>query len=175
MLLEKQLTKKLIQKKLTIAAAESCSGGYISYLLTKTPGSSRIFKGSIVSYALSSKTKLFKINPSLLKKDQGVSEKICRLMAQKVKKIFTSDIGISIVGFAGPTAKINMKPGTVFIGIAQKNHCVIKKAFFTGKRNTIRKNASKYALQLLYTYINESGQTAFLPLSKPHKISGGKK
>ncbi|MFO8053353.1 MAG: CinA family protein, partial [Candidatus Omnitrophota bacterium] len=89
------LAKKILEicqdKKITLAAAESESGGYLSYLLTKTPGSSKVFKGSFVVYSLASKNKLFKLPKKLLKKTQGVSQEIAAYLAEKIRKKLKSN------------------------------------------------------------------------------------
>jgi PncC family amidohydrolase len=98
----KKLTYVLLRLDKTVATAESASAGYHSYLLTKTPGSSKVFKGGIIVYSLESKHKFFNISPSLLRKTQGVSEEISLILAKKVRSLYSVDIGLSIVGFAGP-------------------------------------------------------------------------
>jgi len=144
------LIKKLKRKKLTIAVAESCSGGYLSYLLTKIPGSSLIFKGSIIAYSSEAKNKFFKVPCSLLKKTQGVSEEIALLLAWKVKKIFKTDFGLSLVGFAGPKAKKGTKVGTVFLGLVDNKEKMVKKMIIRGKRDMVRRKASLKLIELLY-------------------------
>jgi len=149
-----RLLQKLIvtlkKENLTIAVAESCSAGYLSYLLTKIPGSSKVLKGSIVVYSLESKHTFFHIPYSLLYKTQGVSNEIVKILAQKVHKIFKADIGVSIVGFAGPGAQRGKQPGTIFIAVAGKTGVVSKKIVLKGSRDHIRKEASLLAIQLLY-------------------------
>lgn len=147
------LTGLLKTKKLTIAAAESCSGGYLSYLLTKVPGSSKAFKGSIVVYSLEAKNNFFKIPLPLLKKTQGVSEEIAVLLAKGARKSFKVDIGLSLVGFAGPEAMKDTKNGTVFFAVADKNGTVVKKAIIKGSRDYVRKKASLAVIDLLYQQI----------------------
>ena len=140
-------------KKITIAVAESCSGGYLSYLLTKIPGSSKIFKGSIVVYSLEAKNKFFKIPFPLLKKTEGVSSKIAALLAKGARKVFKSGLGLSVVGFAGPGTQKGIKPGTVFFAVADKNGTVVKKAIIKGSRDYVRKKASLAVIDLLYQQI----------------------
>jgi nicotinamide-nucleotide amidase len=134
-------------KKLTLAAAESCSGGYLSYLLTKTTGSSKVFKGGIVTYSLEAKNKFCKIPHPLLHKTQGVSKQVAELLAKGARKLFKSDIGVSIVGFAGPKGK---KVGLVYIAVADKTSVISKKMVIKGNRDTVRKKASMTAIKLLY-------------------------
>ncbi|MFA6282427.1 MAG: CinA family protein [Candidatus Omnitrophota bacterium] len=150
------LIDRLKTKKLTIAAAESCSGGYLSYLLTKIPGSSKIFKGSIVVYSLEAKNNFFKIPLPLLKKTQGVSGEIAALLAKGTKKLFKIDIGLSLVGFAGPETMKGVKKGTVFFAIADKNGVAVKKLIIKGSRDYVRKTASLNVIDFLYTHIKTS-------------------
>lgn len=133
-------------KKITIAAAESCSGGYLSYLLTKIPGSSKVFKGSIVVYSLEAKNTFFKIPLPLLKKTQGVSKDIAVSLAKGARKSFNTDIGLSVVGFAGPGAK----QGIVFFAVTDKNGVAAKKAIIKGSRDYVRKKVSLMVIDLLY-------------------------
>ena len=143
-------------KKLTIVATESCSGGYLSYLLTKIPGSSKIFKGSIVVYSLEAKNNFFKIPLPLLKKTKGVSEKIAVLLAKSARKSFKVDIGLSLVGFAGPDAMKGTKKGTVFFAVADKNGVAVKKLIIKGSRDYVRRTASLSVIDFLYTHIKTS-------------------
>lgn len=147
--MEKSLIKTLKKRKLTLAAAESCSGGYLSYLLTKTPGSSDVFKGGLITYSLDSKNKFFKIPSSLLKKTCGVSEEIASVLAEKVKNLFGTDLGVSIVGFAGPKVKKGAKKGTVFLGIADKKNVLVIEAIIKGNRDAVRKKVSQLLINLL--------------------------
>ncbi len=98
----KKLITALGKRKKSLALAESCSGGYASYLLTKTPGASAVFKGAVITYSLEAKNKFFKVPYPLLKKTQGVSKEVALKLAKEVRKKFNADIGASIVGFAGP-------------------------------------------------------------------------
>ena len=145
-----QLITVLKNKRKTLAVAESCSGGYLSYIVTKIPGSSKVFKGGIIAYSLESKHTFFGIHAALLNKTQGVSEKVSRLLAEKVRQLFKSGIGASIVGFAGPGAKKGVKTGTVFISVADQNGTETKKAVINGPRDTVRKKASNLAVNLIY-------------------------
>ena len=146
--LEKLITK-LKKKKVSISIAESCSGGYASYLLTKIPGSSKVFKGGIIVYSLDIKNKFFKIPFPLLEKSKGVSEEVSIVLAKKVRKQFNADLGCSIVGFAGPKAKKGIKIGTVFICLADKYLVLSKKIVIRGSRDTVRKKASNILIDLL--------------------------
>lgn len=149
-----KIIKTLRDKKLTLSTAESCSAGYLSYLLTKIPGSSQIFKGGIIVYSLESKQKLLKIPPSLLKQSQGVSKEITLLLAKNIRKLFNTSIGAAITGFAGPGAKKGQKCGTVFIAIADKNSSQARKIIIKGNRDYVRKKSSELLIKSLYKKLN---------------------
>lgn len=153
--IEKKLITTLKKRKLTLAAAESCSGGYLSYLLTKTPGSSKVFKGGLITYSLEAKNKFFRIPSLLLRKTDGVSKEIASALAERVKKLFTTDLGVSIVGFAGPKTKKGIKKGTVFVGIADKKNILVLEAIIKGNRDTVRKKVSQLLLSLLYKKVTQ--------------------
>jgi len=140
----------LKKENISIALAESCSSGYASYLLTKSPGASSFFKGAVIIYSLDSKNTFFKINPTLLKKTQGVSKEISLTLAKGVRKKFNATVGASIVGFAGPTAKKKSSLGTIFISVVKDKKMLCKKLTLKGSRDAIRKKASAQLINLIY-------------------------
>ncbi len=149
MKLAKEIIQLLEAKNLTLAAAESETAGYLSYLLTKAPGSSKVFNGSLVVYSLGTKNNLFKIPQSILEKTQGVSKEIAAFLAEKSRKKLKSDIGISVVGFAGPAAKKGIKAGTAFIAISDKKEIFVSEIIAGGKRDKVRKDTAKFAADIL--------------------------
>ncbi len=159
----KKLIVTLKEKGKTLALAESCSGGYASYLLTKIPGASLVFKGAVIVYSLDTKNKLFKIPFSLLKKTQGVSKEIALKLAVRVRKKLNADIGASIVGFAspersrrtGPKTKRGVKIGTTFIAFSSKNKREAKKIIIKGSRDIVRKKASTHLINLIYKNLSK--------------------
>lgn len=116
----------LTKRGLKLAAAESLSGGHLGSLLTKTPGSSAYFLGSIVAYSNALKTDILKIPEELIQHKGAVSEEVALLMAKNVRSLTKADIGISLTGIAGPTGATPEKPvGTYFACIVEgeKIHC----------------------------------------------------
>ena len=146
----KKLIITLKEKNQTLALAESCSGGYASYLLTKISGASEVFKGATIVYTLEAKNKLFKIPFSLLEKTQGVSKEVALKLATRVRKKLNADIGASIVGFAGPGTKKGIKIGTTFMAFSSKNKQKGKKIIIKGSRDSIRKKASAGLIDFIY-------------------------
>ena len=117
----KIINERLKKKKLKISIAESCSGGLISYNLTKLPGSSKSFIMGVVCYSNDSKIKFLKVKKKKLLKYGAVSIETCRQMCKNLLKISKSNIAVSITGIAGPGGGTVKKPiGLVYIGIASK-------------------------------------------------------
>ncbi|MEK6532210.1 MAG: nicotinamide-nucleotide amidohydrolase family protein [Deltaproteobacteria bacterium] len=149
---EKALGGILRKTGLTLAVAESCTGGLFSKIITDAPGSSDYFLGSVVAYDNSAKTKFTGIGRGLIKRHGAVSIKTAEALALGIRRRLDSDIGVSITGIAGPTGGSVDKPvGTVCIGISfkGKKKVLAKKYLFKGKRAGIRRAASLTALRAL--------------------------
>lgn len=148
-----KLISLLRTKKLSVAVAESCSGGYTSFLLTRIPGSSQVFKGGVVVYSTQAKHKLLKIPVPLLKESQGVSEDIALLLAENVRKLFASQVGAGLVGFAGPATKKGVKTGTVFMAVSFKRKTYSQKLILKGNRDAVRRKASRALIEMVYEIV----------------------
>ena len=117
--MEKVVGDLLVEKKATIAVAESCTGGLISHMVTNVPGSSIFFLFSGVTYSNKSKIKILGVSPSTLKKYGAVHEETAKEMAKGAKRISRATCGLSTTGIAGPDGGTESKPvGTVCIGLA---------------------------------------------------------
>jgi nicotinamide-nucleotide amidase len=147
------LLKKL---KLTIATAESCTGGLIAHTLTNVSGSSDYFDRGIISYSNNAKIKLLDVSEELLKKYGAVSEQVAKAMVDGVRKKSNVDIGIATTGIAGPTGGTPNKPvGLVYIAISTSNSTCVKKYQFTGNRLENKEQTCNEALLLLYDYLKK--------------------
>jgi len=132
----------LRKKSWTISAAESCTGGLISNLLTSIPGSSDYFLGGIVAYSNKIKMNLLSVSPQTLKTFGAVSKETVKEMAAGAKKLFKTDVGISTSGIAGPGGGTKEKPvGTVALGVDIPRKIITNIEHFKGERNEIRKMA----------------------------------
>lgn len=132
--------KLLLNKKLTISVAESCTGGMLQEVLTRNSGSSNYFYGGIVSYSIDSKKVLLKVKSNTLKKYGAVSKQTAEEMVRGVKEIFKTDIAVSITGIAGPMGGTKEKPvGTVDFAIIVGSEYYHKKLSLRGNREVIRK------------------------------------
>ena len=109
------------EKNITIATAESCTGGLIGAAITSIPGSSTPFKGGIIAYDNAVKTKLLGVSPSVLGKYGAVSQKTAERMAVGAVERLNVDMAVSVTGVAGPSGGSIEKPvGTVWVGLAVK-------------------------------------------------------
>jgi PncC family amidohydrolase len=153
----KNLTTKLKKNKIKVAVAESCTGGLISYNLTKIPGASKYFMVGIVSYSNISKRDLLKVRQKTLTKYGAVSAEICKEMCNNLLKISKTNIAISVTGIAGPDGGTKKKPiGLVYVGICSKNKFEIKKFNFGKKlsRINIQNLTLKKTIKLIDNHIN---------------------
>ena len=150
--LAKQVIDAAKHKGLTIATAESCTGGGIGAALTAISGSSHVFEGGIISYSNGAKIDLLDVPQKTLKKHGAVSEQTAKAMAEGARKALSTDLAISVTGIAGPTGGTQDKSvGTVWIGLVQKGHDTkVEHYLFTDKgRESVRRNTITTALKLL--------------------------
>ncbi|MBK9046468.1 MAG: competence/damage-inducible protein A [Bacteroidetes bacterium] len=132
---EKIVGKLLIEKNQTLAVAESCTGGYVSHLITSVPGSSTYYIGSTISYANEVKTRFLGVSPAVIAEKGAVSEEVAKAMAEGVRSTLGSTWAISTTGIAGPGGGTAEKPvGTVWIGLAGPNVLIAKKFQFGNDR-----------------------------------------
>lgn len=148
--LEVVIGKILKEKKLTLSVAESCTGGYLSHLITSVPGSSDYFLGSMIPYAYEIKMRQLGVKPETLERYGAVSEPTINEMANVVRARFTTDIGVATSGIAGPGGATPEKPvGTVWIAYSDKHHTVTKKLQLSNDRMINIRLASIAVLNLI--------------------------
>jgi nicotinamide-nucleotide amidase len=152
--IEHVIINLLCQRKLTLAAAESCSGGLLSNMLTAIPGSSEAFKGGVVCYSNILKHKLLDVPMDALEGDQApgaVSAETARLLAENLRRIAGTDYAVSITGVAGPSPSEGKPVGLVYLGIAGDGFdTIIRELQLSGNRDTVKWRASKSALYHLW-------------------------
>ena len=147
----------LKKKKLTIAVAESCTGGLISHRLTNIAGSSNYFCCGIASYSNQAKIDLLGVDESLIKGKGAVSLEVAEKMALGAMVSANTDLGLGISGIAGPTGATNKKPvGLVYIALSSQTEQIIRKFVFSGDRERIKWRASQAALNMLRKYLLRS-------------------
>jgi len=148
--LEGAVAKLLIDSKLTIATAESCSGGLLAHRLTNVSGSSEYLLGGVISYSNDIKVSKVGVKQDTLIMYGAVSEETAGEMAQGIKEKFQTDIGVGITGIAGPTGGTDEKPvGLVYIGLAIKDKLIVKRFQFLKERKANKLLSSQTALNML--------------------------
>ena len=149
------LHKKLINKKLTISVAESCTGGLLAHNLTKLANSSKYFQMGLTTYSNQAKIKILKVNKNIIKKYGAVSHECCKAMVRNLSKISKSKINISITGIAGPGGATKNKPvGLVYIGIKKGKTLLVKEnRFKSNNRNSIQKSTVREVIKIVFNLI----------------------
>jgi nicotinamide-nucleotide amidase len=148
--IEVVIGETLRTRKLTLSIAESCTGGYLSHLITSVPGSSEYFLGTMIPYAYEIKMRQLGVKPEILEKHGAVSEPTIIEMANIVRAKFSTDIGVATSGIAGPGGATPDKPvGTVWIAYSDKHQTVTKKLQLTKDRMLNIKLASAAVLNLI--------------------------
>jgi nicotinamide-nucleotide amidase len=140
----------LVERRLTLALAESCTGGLAAEVLTRVPGSSRFFLGGAVSYANSAKTELLGVPPELIAAHGAVSGEVARAMAEGARAKLGADLGLAFTGIAGPDGGTPEKPvGLVHWAVASATGTEARDRVFSGGRLDIRRRAVFAGLDLL--------------------------
>lgn len=144
--LEATVGRLLKKAGMTLSAAESCTGGEISHLITSVPGSSAYYLGSVTSYAVSVKEKVLGVPAETIEKFGVVSSEVAAAMAEGVRKVTGSDYAISTTGLAGPDGDAFNPVGTVWIGVAGPNGIKTEKRHF---RNDRKRNIQRFSAEAL--------------------------
>jgi nicotinamide-nucleotide amidase len=153
----KELIKTLKEKKLTIAAAESLTGGLFQQELTSIAGASSVFYGGIVCYSNEVKQQQLQVQKETLERHGAVSEPCAKEMAENALKLFKTDIGISFTGVAGPEELEGKPVGTVYIGIAIKDRqTIVEKLTLGGTREANRNRSVKFGCHFILQNIKMS-------------------
>lgn len=157
--LEFVLGKMLAQQNQTISTAESCTGGKIAQMLTSIPGSSKYFKGSVVSYSKEAKIEVLKVAEKTIEEFSVVSAQVAEEMALGVKKIMKTNYSIGITGNAGPTKDdTDCEVGTVFIAISSPKETIIEEFNFGQPREKVIDRAVNKAFEMLQKEILKNVQ-----------------
>ncbi|MFX3624691.1 MAG: competence/damage-inducible protein A [Ectobacillus sp.] len=154
--LVKKAVQALKQRGLTIACAESLTGGMFSEYITDIPGASALFKGGVVCYSNEVKQHVLNVPEQVLKTDGAISEACAVLLAENVRSLMKTDIGISFTGAAGPDSLEGKQPGTVFVGISifGKEPSAVKLQL-GGSRRLVRERAVKYGFYHICNELEE--------------------
>jgi nicotinamide-nucleotide amidase len=135
---------------LTVATAESCTGGLVAETITEIPGSSAYFVGGVVSYADSVKAEVLGVPGEMLRAHGAVSAQVARAMAAGARERLTAAMAISITGIAGPDGGSAAKPvGLTYLGLATEAGTDVRRHLFTGDRAANRESSAVAALEWL--------------------------
>lgn len=151
--LAEETVNKLKNRNYTLALAESCTGGWLSKIITDVSGASSVYNGGVCSYSNESKMKLLGVKAETLEVHGAVSEETAREMANGVRAALNSDIGVGITGISGPLSDNTAKPvGLIYIALSTNEKTVVKElrnTFTADVRNNNRLSAVEAALMLL--------------------------
>ncbi len=151
-----RVVQLFIEKKQTLALAESCTGGLIAACITSVAGSSAVLERGFVTYSNFSKTEEVFVPAELIAQHGAVSAEVASAMAQGACKVAKTDVGLSVTGIAGPDGGSDEKPvGLVFLAMATADKIDVRRFKFDGDRGEIRRQAVVKALSMLVSIGNE--------------------
>lgn len=154
-LLEVTLRETMHARGLTLAAAESCTGGLVADRITNVSGSSEYFPGGVVAYSYEAKVNLLGVSWDTLNAHGAVSAETVLEMARGARKLFSADIGVSVSGIAGPTGGLPEKPvGTTWFGLVTNTGEWARHFIWDGDRLQNKHHSSEAALQFVLDYLN---------------------
>lgn len=153
-MIEAQIGEMLKAKKLTLATAESCTGGLIGDRITNVSGSSDYYLGGIISYSNQAKMQFLKVQEKTLIDFGAVSEQTAREMALGAKTIFQATLAVSVTGIAGPGGSTSAKPvGLTYIGLAAPENIIVKRFVWEGNRVENKEASAEAALNMILEYL----------------------
>lgn len=157
--MEEVVGRLLLQQKLNLAVAESCTGGLIGHRLTQVPGSSAYVDRGAICYSNQAKMDMLRVPASLIKQHGAVSREVAEAMAKGMRKRAGVSVAVSVTGIAGPGGATETKPvGLVYIGLDAGSGDVMTKKFrFHGDRSVIRQRAAQAALDMLRRWLIAGG------------------
>jgi PncC family amidohydrolase len=152
--LEQEVGDLLTRGGLTLAVAESCTGGLLGHRITAVSGSSAYFQGGVISYSNEAKEHILCVPHQTLVEHGAVSEETALAMARGARHLLDTDIALSVTGIAGPTGGTAEKPvGLVYIGLAAEGVEICEKHIWQGDRSQNKEQSAEAALDLLLRYL----------------------
>ena len=155
-MLEERLGEVLTVRGLTLAVAESCTGGLLASRITDVPGASDYFRGGIVAYQNDVKERLLGVSTEILKRFGAVSEESARAMAHGCRKLFSSDIAVAITGIAGLGGGSPNKPvGLVYIAVSALDKVACERFCWSGNRALNKESSVRAALKMVFRTLKD--------------------
>ena len=153
--LEQQVIAALKARGLTLATAESCTGGLAAKRLTDVPGASAVFLGGVVSYTNGVKERALGVPHDMLEEYGAVSGPVARAMAEGGRRLTCADLALSVTGVAGPDKDDRGHDvGTVYMALSAQNETTVQLLHLSGDRSAIRAAAADEMFRMLLAYIN---------------------
>jgi nicotinamide-nucleotide amidase len=155
--LARELVEEAIRRGVTLATAESCTGGLVAGAITAIPGSSGALLGGIVSYAIPVKAAVLGVGTDILDAPGvgAVSSECAAAMCEGARRVICSDLAVSVTGIAGPGGAEPGKPvGTVWFGVTGPSGTRTERQLFSGGRDEVRQKAVRRAIRLLGDYLS---------------------
>ena len=154
--IEESVIKLLREKNMTFSAAESCTGGDVASRFTDMPGASAFFKGGVVTYTNEAKAKLLGIDPALIEEKGAVSYEVAKAMAENVRALLGTDIGVGVTGLAGPDGDGVHEVGTVFVSLAVEGETFVKELHMGAMRTRsfIRRMAGNHIYDMMRRWLS---------------------
>ena len=144
----------LRDRGLTLALAESCTGGLIGHRVTQVPGSSEYFLGGVIAYSNDAKAAILGVSKSTLREYGAVSRQTAAEMAQGARRAFRADIAVATTGIAGPSGGSRAKPvGLVYLGLAHGGGTIVRRHLFKGTRHAVKSQAANAALAMVREHL----------------------
>lgn len=154
--LEEILGRLLVEQKLTLGVAESCTGGLITHCLTNVPGSSNYLLGGIVAYSYDVKERVLNVRHDTLYEHGAVSRETALEMARSARRLLGSDVALAVTGIAGPGGGTPEKPvGLVYIALSARDIERCERYVWSGDRLQNKQQSSQVALEMLLEYLTE--------------------
>ncbi len=155
--LERQVVAALKERGMTLALAESCTGGLTAKRLTDVPGASAVFLGGVVSYTNGVKERVLGVPHETLAEHSAVSGPTARAMAEGVRRLTGAECGVSVTGVAGPDRDDRgHEVGTVYIALSEGNGTDVRLLHLSGDRGAIRAAAADEMFRLLLTHLQQT-------------------
>jgi nicotinamide-nucleotide amidase len=155
--LETELSELLSSLNMTLATAESCTGGLIANRITNVSGSSRYFERGVITYSNESKIDLLDVPLETIERYGAVSSETAVAMANGVRNLAKTDLGLAVTGIAGPDGGTPEKPvGLVFIALARNDYTECKKLQFDGSRTEIKEKTANAALEIVIGFLRKN-------------------
>jgi PncC family amidohydrolase len=139
----------LRQQQLTLATAESLTGGGVGEAVTSVPGSSAVYVGGVVSYATRVKVALLGVPEDVVSREGVVSAACASQMAERVRALVGADVGVATTGVAGPEPQEGKPVGLVYVAVADESDTTVRELRLTGDREAIRRATVAAALELV--------------------------